>query len=174
MCRSGINILNHFAILRFSSVDYQGTPSKWIKPHKVKLVVVRVLLLLLAVLLYKMCTKTRKSVLFVVSKSHRTVVWLWVQVTMVIHDFRDARMQLSLCYPWLLFTFTTDGHANQTVISVCLLPLHFQHILVWMSLITFPLETNARDTTAIPPNSSPVTPVAMFLTVTAPQQCRLW
>lgn len=57
MCRSGINILNHFAILWFSSVDYQGTPSKWGKKnHKVPLVVVRVLLLLLAVLLYKMCT----------------------------------------------------------------------------------------------------------------------
>lgn len=92
------------------------------KKDKVPLVVVRVLLLLLAVLLHKMCTKTRKSVLFVVSKSHRTVVWLWVQVTMVTRDFRDARMQLSLCCPWLLFTFTTDGHANQTVISVCLLP----------------------------------------------------
>lgn len=143
------------------------------KKDKVPLVVVHVLLLLLAVLLDKMCTKTHKSVLFVVSKSHRTV-WLWIQVTMVIHDFRDARMQLSLCYPWLLFTFTTDGHANQTVISVCLLPLHFQHIWVWMSLITFPFETNARDTTTMPPNSSPVTPVAMFLTVTAPQQCRLW
>lgn len=143
------------------------------KKDKVPLVVVHVFLLLLAVLLDKMCTKTHKSVLFVVSKSHRTV-WLWIQVTMVIHDFRDARMQLSLCYPWLLFTFTTDGHANQTVISVCLLPLHFQHIWVWMSLITFPFETNARDTTTMPPNSSPVTPVAMFLTVTAPQQCRLW
>lgn len=66
--------------------------------------------------------------LFVVTKSHLTFVWCWVHVTMVIHDFRDARRQWSLCHPWLLFTLTTDGYANQTGIIVCLLPLHYQHM----------------------------------------------
>lgn len=64
-----------------------------------------------------------------------------------------------------------DGFAKQIMISVCLLPLHFQHIWFWKSLITFPIKTNTRDGN-MPPNPSPVTPVAMFAVVAASQQCR--
>lgn len=58
-----------------------------------------------------------------------------VLVTMVIHDFKDARMQTFKPLVVYYCTFTTDGYANQTVISVCLLLLHFQHIDIGSPLL---------------------------------------
>lgn len=60
---------------------------------------------------------------------------------------------------------TTEKCANQMVIMVCLLPCTSNTLTLDVPY-NIPCKTDARDTT-MPPNSSPVTPVAMFAIVTA-------